>query len=344
MKTILKLSLLITLIFTFNACSQKVQIKALKASKLSSNQVRYISIEDFKYDNISQSSQIYTALSNVRINDENYFHIANRKNINSILREQKLKDSGLVDLIDDEPIKGLQDVKTILTGRILQNDVSKKRYYALRTNYKKCIKTYSKNGKKYCSKYAKYKVVCQDNNYKLKTKIDLVKVSDGMSIFSNIYYKQKKHTHCSDDNHKLPSKNYVNTNLANSIANNIVLDIAPSYVYFTATLLDSLDTDVSSKQKANFKLALKMIDLKRITKANKMLLSLDNQLHHKSYVVMYDLAITYEALGELNKALSLLKDAQNIALYKNKVIEEIASSISRVSKNISEQSRTAKQL
>jgi len=344
MNNILKLTILILIIITFQACSQKIQIKAIKAAKITNNSIRYISVEDFRHDNIAQSSQIQTALGNVQVDGKDYFHVVNRKDSNKILAEQKLKDSGLVDLIDDEPIKGLEDVKALLTGEVLLNDMSSSRYYETRTNYKRCIKSYKKRGKTYCKQYAKYRILCKSNIYSIKTKLNLIKISDGINIFSKMYSKSIKYSHCRDDRNILPSKRSVNTNLAKQIANSLILDIAPSYVYFTATLLDSLDVDLSSKQEDTFDMALKMIELKRISKANKLLQALNSQIHNNSYVILYDLAITTEALGDLNKALKLLNNAEDIAINKGKTIDEISNSIIRVKRNIAQQNKANKQL
>jgi tetratricopeptide (TPR) repeat protein len=91
-----------------------------------------------------------------------------------------------------------------------------------------------------------------------------------------------------------------------------------------------------------FDLALKLIEQKRISKANQLLSNLNKQIHNNSYVVLYDLAITAEALGDLQKAYSLLKNAEDIAISKNKLIKEISSSIQRVKNNIDQINKVQK--
>jgi curli biogenesis system outer membrane secretion channel CsgG len=344
MKTIIKLSIFILILITFQACSQKIQIKAIKASKLTNKNIKYISVDDFKADTISQATQIQTALSNVTIDGKHYFHLANRKNANKILEEQKLKDSGLVDLVDDEQIKGLQEVKALLTGEVILNDKSKSNYYEQRTDYSKCIQTYTKKGKTYCKKYRKYNVYCQSNIYNVKTKINIINIANGATIYNNTYGAKSKYAHCSDDKNILPSKNYVNTRLAKNISNQLIKDIAPSYVYFTAVLLDSVDIKLTSKQKVLFKSALKLINLKRLKKANHLLKKLNFQVHNSSYVILYDLALTTESMGNLDKALHLLELAEDIALSKDKDIKEISKSINRIKHNIIEKNKSMKQL
>ena len=337
---------IVTIIFIImlQGCSQKILIKSLKSAKVTDKAVRNISVNTFTNDTISQSLQINSALGNVIINNKKYFTLIDRKNIDKVLIEKRLNDSGLVDLNNQNLLIGLKEVTSILTGTVLLNTKSSTQYYEKRTDFSRCVKWYTKNNKKYCSNYRKYTIYCKSNIYNVKTKINLIKISNSKIIFTKTYSKNKKYSHCSDDNTILPSKRTVNTNLAKGIANNLILDIAPSYVYYNVELLDSVKINISSTQKKKFKLALKMIELKRIKKANKILNYLNKELHNLSYVVLYDLAITEESLGNLNKALSLLNKAENITLVEDNLIDEISISIKRLTNNIKEVYKAKQQI
>ena len=341
---IYKIVYILTISTLFIACSSKINVKAIKASKINDNSVRNITVTNFQNDTIYQSEQIDSALGNVIIDGKKYFTLIDRKNINIILKEKELNDSGLVDFVNQNQEEGLKEVKSILTGKVILNDLSSSSYYENRTNYNKCIKSYHKNGKKYCSKYFKYTVSCKANLYSVKTKIKILKVSNSKIIFTNTYLKSKKYTHCMDDKNILPSKNKINTKLANLISSDIIHDIAPSYINFKVKLLDSIDIDITSNQKNKFKIAIKMIELNRIKKANKILKDLNTQLNSKSVVILYDLAITYESLGNLNIAYNLLKRAEDIAISKSNVIEEISIAIKRIETNIKEKHKAKEQM
>ena len=344
MKFIYNILLVLLVSVLFQACSLKTKIKALKAAKVTDTSIRHIGINEFQNDTISQSWQINSALSSVIINNQKYFTIVNRKDITKILEEKRLNDSGLVDLVKDESSVGLSQMQSLLSGKIILNDLSSSSFYEKRTNYKRCIKTSSRKGKKYCTKYASYNVRCKLNKYTLKTNILLSKISNSKIIFTNTYTKTIQLKHCSDDNTILESKKSINSKLAKLIANDIVIDIAPSYIYFNVVLLESTDIELSSSQKAKFKIALKMIDLNRINKAYKLLYKLNKQLNNSSYVVLYDLAITQESLGNIEQAYKLYKKAEDIAINKDKVIDEISIAIQRVSKNIKQLYKVKKQL
>lgn len=338
----IKFYLTIITIILFTSCAQKTRVKAIKASQINDSSIRYIGVAKFQNDTVSQSSQIESALNSVIFNSKKYFNIIDRKNIDLVMQEKKLNDSGLVDLLKDNSSVGLSQMQALLTGKILLNDMSSTLYYQQRTNYDICIKSYEKGGKTYCSKYKTYKVSCRKRNYSLKTYIKIIKISNGSTLFAKTYSKQTEYEHCSDDSNSLPSKKYVNTILAKLIAKDIIKDIAPSYVYYDVTILDDLDIDLTSAQEILFDNALKMIELKRLQKANQMLQRLDNQTEHQSYVIIYDLAITYEALGNIKKAHNLLLLAENIAIDKGKIIDEITTSIHRVQKSINERTKASK--
>jgi len=298
----------------------------------------------FKNDDIAQASQVDSAISNVEIKGKKYFNLVDRENINKVLAEKKLNDSGLVNLIKDNTSDGLSQIETLVTGKVNVSDMSTSKFQEGRTDYSTCVQSYTRKGKRYCSKYRTYNVDCQANTYNVKTKVKLIKISDASTTFADTYEASTKFKHCTDDSVVLPSKKEANSELAKIIAHKLVVDIAPSYVYFTVTLLDDADVDMNKKQEKLLDNALKMIKHKRIEKANEMLTKLNKQLNSSSYVVLYDLAVTEESLGNVEKAYKLLKKAEDLALETEGVVDEIAIAMKRVKKNIAEKNKANKQL
>ena len=335
---------IITIMFLFIGCSQKVQIKAVKAAKITNKSIKNIGVLSFRNDKISQSIQINSAISNVKINNKKYFTLVDKNDIDSILEEQKLNDSGLVNSIKNSSINGLSQIQTLVMGEVIANDMTSSIFQELRTDYDTCLKTYQSKGNTYCSKYKKYKVACQSNTYDVKTNIKLIQVNNGKTIFSNTYAKTSHYKHCSDDSYTLPNKTTENSRLAYEIADDLVKDIAPSYIYFSITLLEDIDIDLTDKQEVLFQNSLEMIEYKRINKANKMLSKLNRELHSKSYVVLYNLAITEEILGNIKQAYEFLKQAEDISLESEGVVEEIVLYMKKTEQNLSEKRKVNKQL
>jgi hypothetical protein len=326
--------------FLFVGCSQKIQIKAIKSAKVNDSFIKNIGVSSFKNDYISQASQIDSAISNVIIDGKKYFNLIDRKYIYQVISEKKLNDSGLVDLINDNNSEGLSQMEVLLVGEVNLDTVSSSKFVEERTDYTTCKKQYTNKGKTYCIQYRNYNISCKANLYNVKTKIKLIKISNATTIFANTYDETITYKHCLDDKNILPNKKKVNSDLAQKIANRVIKDIAPYYVYFEVSLLDDIDIQLKDKEAKLFDNALTLIRKhKRIRKANEILTKLNNRLKGRSYVTLYNLSITEESLGNLDKAYNLIKKAENIALKKDKIIKEIIIAIKRIENSIEERKK-----
>ncbi len=332
-------------VFFSTGCAQKVQVKAIKSAEIYDGAIKNIAVLPFLNDTISQSAKIDSVLENHTIDGEKYFNVIDRVHLEKIIAEKKLNDSGLVDLINNDGSSGLKEIQTLVTGEIALNDLQHSTYLEERIDYDTCIeKATDKKGNSYCKNYRKYNMVCVANLYSLTTNLKFIKVADSKIIFAKSFSKNSKETHCADDNKVLPSKESVNTKLASEIANNLITIIAPSYVYFSVTILDDEDVDFEKDQSKQFKVALELIKNDRISKANEILKGLSNSLQNKSYTILYDLALTEEALGNIYQAYELYTNAENIALKNGEVIEEISMALKRVQQNIKEYEQAQKQI
>ncbi|OPX26621.1 MAG: hypothetical protein B1H07_04035 [Campylobacteraceae bacterium 4484_166] len=238
----------------FTGCAQKTNIKAIKAGKVNDSDIRSIAVLRFQNDSIGQSDIISSKVVNHTIDGKKYFQVASRKDLNVVLNEKKLNDSGLVD-IDNTKSSGLTQVKTLLLGRVL--DIGSSYSY-----YRKDVKTDScrsyaktKKGKSYCKEYYTRTIACKTQNYTLSTNVKLVKVRNSKILFSKNYSAKDKKNHCENDSKILPDKYQMASKLAKTVADDLLLDIAPSYTNFSVGLLDDPDTNYSSKSTGllNFK-------------------------------------------------------------------------------------------
>ena len=261
------------------------------------------------------------------------------------MSEKKLNDSGLVNLINKERDSGLEQMQTLVTGKVIVNDSARSSYREERTDYNTCVESKTnKKGKSYCVRYRKYHVSCVGNTYSVTSNVKFIRVSDAKTIFSGTYPATTKIGHCDDDNIVLPTKNEQNALLAGQISQDILKDIAPSYVSFVVTILDSEDVSYTSAQSTKLKMAIELIKNKRLDKANEVLTSLNNELQGQSCTALYNLAITEESLGNVENAYNLYVKAENISIGKGKVIEEISASVLRSKSNLAELEKAKNQL
>jgi hypothetical protein len=340
---IVKLVFLFNLALFFTGCSQKITIKAIQPSVVHDKDIKRISIDAFQNDTISLSANILSKINNTTFNGKHYFTVVNRKDIEKILKEQKIQDSGLVNSSEYKQFD-LGEVNAIITGTVNNITYNKDYFYEVRTNYDICIKTYiGKNGKKYCSQYKKYNVYCTKHNYSIDAQVSISRVSNSNIIYSQNYIKVKQLKKCNDYSKSIPPKQLIYDQLSKSIANEFVETITPTYKYFKVTLLEDEDIDYTIYQENLLENSLKLIELGSIDEANALLQKLVYSTKSKSYVALYNLAVTFESLGQLDSAYNAYKKAKLLSL-QNKVIEEIINSVQRIQLLIQSKKEAEKQI
>jgi tetratricopeptide (TPR) repeat protein len=334
--------ILFSFIILISGCSTKVTVKGISPGQVNDSTIKNITILDFKNDNISQAREIESALSNLTVEGEKYFNVINREHLNEVIKENSLNSSGIVNSSND--FEGLEEAESFLTGSVEISDVSKVFYREYRTDYSSCV-LYAKNkdGKEYCKEYRRYTVRCQKNLYTLNTKVKIIKVKNSTTLFSKNYLKRKRLKSCYDDPNDLPSVEVVNSELARLIANDVITDIAPHYVYYRVVLLDDEDIKYSEKESNMLQNSLELIKNKRIEKANELLKRLNNSLNAKSYVALYNLGVTEEALGNLQKAYDLYEKAENITLLSSSV-DEVSNAVQRIKIELQKQKKAKAQI
>ncbi|MFA6788428.1 MAG: CsgG/HfaB family protein [Arcobacteraceae bacterium] len=332
------LLLFITLFFT--ACAPKISIKSLHSSQLHNPNIRQLAVLNFKNDTIGQSSSVESLLSNLIIENKPYFTLVQRENLNLILNEKKLNDSALVEIDDLSNLRGLTEVKTFLLGDVIHSTMYQKVYYRTEKNYQQCLE-YNKN--KQCIRFPIVYTRCQTNDYSVQTQIKLVEIITSDILFSQTYTESDSITYCSMNSNYFPSKQEHNAYLAQLIAQRILKDIAPHYVTFKVALLEDLDIYTTKEVVQQFENALELLKQGRFDKAQGLLEDLNNKMHAESYVILYNLALCYEALNQIEHAHLLYQKAEDISL-KKEIVEEISEAIVRTAKNIEEYKKANKLL
>lgn len=331
--------LLLFIVLFFVACTPKVAISTLQSSKVNNSSIRQLTVIKFKNDTIGQTSSIESQLANVTFNNEPYFTLIQRNNLELILNEKKLNDSALVDLENLNDIRGLTQVKTFLMGEVLNSTMNKKVYFKSEKNYQYCLE-YNKS--KQCIKYPIVLKRCQTNDYNVQTQIKVVEVITSDILYTQTYKETDSISQCDGINF-LPSKEEHNAYLARLIAKRVSKDLAPHYVTRQVNLLDEPDVKLSKVQETQFENGLELLKQKRFETANTILQALNDQTNEQSFVILYNLALSYEALNEIKIAYQLYKQAEQISLSIG-VVEEISEAILRTQKSLQEEEITNKLL
>ncbi len=341
----MKIAIFLTSIIFFVGCSSKTTISAIKPAEVGDSDIRAITVLNFEDDDIGLASSIRAKMSEISFENGKYFSIVNRDDIKHILNEQKLLESGFVNSKSDIQNVGLSEVKSIMSGKVINTKYNRNYYQEERTDYNYCVEyARDKKGNSYCVRYRKYFVDCATHTYSIEASISINRVSNGDNIFSDSYNKNKSISKCSDSSTPLLPKESMYSNLAKEIASILIKKIAPSKESFEVILLDDIDTDYSSTDKNLLKSALALIETKRIDRANEILDELVNNTKSNSITALYNLAVTEEAIGNIEKAIELYKKAEDIAIRRGKIIDELSIAIKRVEKNLINQQKALQQI
>lgn len=314
MSNLVKIILLALSILIFSGCATKITVKSLHPSKIKDEKIHKVFIDRFFNDSINQTATIEAKLSSAFIKNKKLF---------------RLKTNSF-------------DTDAIITGEVLESSLNYHIYYEEEFNRKRCI-TYEvdkKTKKRTCIEYVKKFIPCERRDYKVKTKIDVIKSSSNEILFSKIYTKTKFEDECYrhktypyySDFHR--NKNTINSNLAKDIAINFLQDISPHYNYYTVEVIDEIKSlELNEQQENKFDDILELIENSNYTIAKKELEKLNEELNYKSWEVLYNLGLIYERFENLKTAQDLYLEAKQNS-FDNESLSIIQSSLNRVNRNL----------
>lgn len=322
---------LLLLIF-LSACSQKVRIKALEPAQVDRiSETKKIAVLNFKNDTVGLSRKIEAKLASFQINNKKYFTIVSRNDLDTIIQEQKLQSSGLVDEDSSVRVGELVGAEAIISGDVRRPSKQDSYFYEPRV---RCA-----NAK--CSELSYYNVRCMKRVVSLAAEVRVVDVSRGDIIYADTLSRERVFKHCSDDSRALPTMTMVAQNLAESIANSFTYKLTPHYRVFSVSLLDDPDLDYTSEQEKLLEVSLEYIEQGRYDKAEQFLTRLIDSTGGKSYVAFYNLGVIKEAEGKYKEAKEYYDYADNLMIEP---VAEINEAIVRINSLIAKREKTMKQL
>ena len=325
------LTFVLLLIF-LSGCSQKVRIQALEPAQVDRiSETKKIAVLNFKNDRVGLSRKIEAKLASFQINNKKYFTIVSRNDFNTIIKEQKLQSSGLVDEDSSVKVGELIGAEAIISGDVRRPTKQDSYFYEPRV---RCA-----NAK--CSELSYYNVRCMKRVVSLAAEIRVVDVSRGDIIYADTLSREQVFKHCSDDSRALPTTAMAAQNLAESIANSFTYKLTPHYRVFSVSLLEDPDLDYTSEQKKLLKVSLEYIEQGRYDKAEQFLTRLIDSTGGKSYVAFYNLGVIKEAEGKYKEAKEYYDYADNLMIEP---VAEINEAIVRINSLIAKREKTMKQL
>lgn len=316
----------------FNACAQKVNMRALEPAEVDRvSSTKKITVSNFRNDRVGLSRKIEANLARFRIDNKKYFTLVSRNDFDKIIQEQKAQNSGLVSQETVVEIGNLIGAQAIISGNVASPTSSDVYFYEKRS---KCVD-------KECKTIRKYKVRCQKRTINLSAEIRIVDVKRGDIIFADTLSESENYKHCSDDSRSIPSTSMAAQKMSVSLANKFTYKLTPHYRSFRVTLLEDPDLDYNDAQEDLLKVSLEYIKKRRYDKAENLLMKLINSTASQSYVPFYNIGVIKEAQGNYKEAEEYYSNADNLMV---KPVDEINNAVVRIDNLIAKRNQTLEQI
>lgn len=331
MKSTFKTIFFVSILIFISGCTSKhLTVKSLEPSLLHDKKIYNVILEDFENDRINQANHLEEKLVNVTIDGSRVFNLQPR----------------------------YENIDAIVTGEVLESSVYYDIYYNTDTDYSRCWKYKYKNGKRTtkCIEYKERRIPCEKRTYKVKTKVQVLN-NDERIIFSKIYTKSARKDKCfTNRHHYYPyyynnlninrNESIINSQLSLKIANDVIKDISPHYIFQNITIIEELDEKnlfYTSNHRKEFLNIIELLDNGNIDISQRMLQELNKKLNHNSYEVFYNLALTYEANNQLKIAKDYYIESRNICNNIND-LKLIDNAINRTQKHLEDKIKAKSQL
>lgn len=326
--------LLPLIVLLFNGCSQTVQIKALNPAEVSEMATKKkIAITKFKRDRYGLSGKIESQIAKHKLDNKRYFTIVSRKDLDKVIREQRLQSSELMDEKTATRVGKLIGAQALINGEITTANATTDKYTQER---EKCLKYVKDVG---CVRYKHYYVTCKTIQATVSANINIVNIQTGSIIYGDTIYKEYNGDSC---RRNILSKTQALDRLTSSIASEFIYKLTPHYIYFNVGLLDEIELDnVTDAQEQTFENALEYIKAGRMKRAGDLLLELLDELDGQSYVVAYVYGVVSEAQGYFNEAREIYIMADELTI---KPVHEINLALGRIDNMIAKRDEAREQI
>lgn len=330
--TLLIMTVVIALSVSLTGCSQKISIRALEPAEIDRAALtKKVSVTSFENDRFGLSNKIENNLFKQKIDDKKYFTVISRKDFDKIIAEQKIQNSGLVDVSTVVDVGNLIGAQAIISGRVGEPTLKDTYYYEERT---KCLD-------KKCKESVKYRVSCMQREVGLSAEIRMVDISKGDIIYANTLNQPHYFRSCQDSSNGVPTAEAAMQMLANKIADDFTYKLTPHYRDFKVILLDDPDIKYSSQEDKLLRASLEYIKQNRLDKAEKLLVDLIDSTEQKSYVPFYNLGVIKEAQGAYIEAQKYYKMADDMVVEP---VREVSTAYIRIGDIIEKSNRAKEQL
>lgn len=333
LKFIYALTVLIVLGAIISSCAPVVGVKMLKPAEIDLSSYKNITVMEFSGEGGNKVARwTESDLLKVKIDGEPYFKIVARDQLSRVMEEQRLSKSGAINQKSATKMRQLLGVQAIVSGNVDALEIGK--------NWK----TYSFQDLKGNVSY----VDCLDIVTRAAFTINFISTETGSIEFSETLEGYTNGQKCNNGQNKgdLGSDDQLQSLATRRAIEKFITKITPHYVTVNVTFKNSADDSLLPKDKAAkekiesfFKTGLDYVRANQWDMAIKSFENVLVNLPNEPYS-LYNIGLSYEIKGQLEKARSYYQKAVNIKPTDT----TLGNALSQVEQRIQEQEQVKKQL
>jgi len=313
-------------------CTKRVALRALEPSGIPrAASLKRISVSELEHDELNIGSKLEVKLSALRVRGEPYFTVVSRADLGSVLDEQRLQGSGLVDPAQAVQPGALLGAYALISGSVGPQSLKVSRYTQERS---KCVSSD-------CKKKSVSVVNCRTLKAQLALQLKLVDVRGGDIVYGHQDQMTREWSLCEDEVGALPDGREALSPIADELLDRFVALLAPREVTYLIEIIDELDVTLSPAATERFEGAVHSLEERRYQRAQGVLESLAGGEGAQSAAVLYNLGLSVEASGALQDALRLYERADQLS---PKPLHVISRALDRVKRRLQDQAELTKQL
>jgi len=308
----------------FSGCATKVNTTTVVPAEINrAAKIKRIAVTNFTKDNIGLSPKVETELVSTKIKGKKYFVVANRGDLDKVIRESKIQSEDIFDTKTAVKIGDLLGVQAIVTGVVSKTYSEDQSFYEGR----------SKCGDKKCTYTVDYKVRCTKRTVGMSGNIKLIDIERGDIIHTEGLDNTSVSKHCSDQSGGLPSKDALLNAMANTAAKTFVYKLSPHEIAYQIVLLEDPDIDYTDNEEKLLENFIIVMKAGRTDKGEKFAKQLVELTKGKSYVSIYNLGVIQELNGQTQEALKSFIAADSLVVTTVPEISKALTRIRLISKN-----------
>jgi len=274
------------------------EIKPARIVKM--NDAKKIAVLNISGKNNTIENRVESLLSNIDLNDRQFFTLIDRNQIDQIIQEQKFSSNDLFDENKTAKLGKLLGADTIITGSYVESRVETSSYQESR----------SKCSDKKCKKSYEYNVSCSKKKLTVDFTPKAVLVENGKILFTKTYSGVGTSKHCSDSSSPHSTSSELKAAAIDSIFSSLRLDVAPFSTTIKVDLIESDDSDLPDGAESLLDKGIKLAEHERYQRACDTFAKAQSQFT-ASLAINYNNGLCHEINGDLDTAIAFYESAES---------------------------------